>query len=153
MRLKHLLLAALLLVWPLVARADLLTVAKGDRQIVYTEDNLSALPWVTIRTANDYIEGTATFSGPLLRDVLAPLELAPGTTLRAVALNDYAVDIPYDDALAYDVVVAREMNGIPMRIRDKGPLWLMYPLDTHAELDGTSVNHKLIWQLVQLTAQ
>ncbi len=153
MSFKNLLLAALLLVLPATGRADLLTVATDDRQIVYTEDSLAALPWVTIRTANDYIEDSAAFSGPLLRDVLAPLDLARGTVLRAVALNDYSVDIPLDDALDYDVIVARTMNGTPMRIRDKGPLWLMYPLDDHFDLTGTSVNHKLIWQLVQLVAR
>ena len=54
---------------------------------------------------------------------------AQGRTLRAIALNDYKVDIPFDDVRTIDVVMARLLDGRPMPVRDKGPLFIIYPFD------------------------
>jgi hypothetical protein len=75
----------------------------------------------------------------------------PGTDrarlLKAVALNDYKVDIPADDAKAYDVVVARLMDDKPMPVRDKGPLFIIYPFDARPELRNTIYYSRCAWQL------
>ncbi len=88
----------------------------------------------------------------VLRDLLAVVG-AQGGTLHAVAINDYAVELPAADAQDYDVLVAYRMNGAAMSVRDKGPLWVIYPISQHPELEGPDTDAKMIWQLRELTVQ
>ena len=86
------------------------------------------------------------FTGPLLRDVLASAG-ASGTTLRAIALNDYWVEIPSEDVTRYDVMVARLLDDKPMAVRDKGPLFVIYPFDAAPELRNPVYFSRSAWQL------
>jgi len=79
-------------------------------------------------------------------DVLAAVG-AKGTKITAVALNDYKTEIPADDATRHDVIVARLMNNRPMPIREKGPLFIVYPFDTKAELRSELYYNRAAWQL------
>ena len=86
------------------------------------------------------------FTGPLLRDVLA-LAGANGSILRLIALNDYRVDMPMDDAQRHDVLLARLIDDKPMSVRDKGPLFAIYPYDSKAELRSAVYYSRAAWQL------
>lgn len=120
--------------------------ARFDRQM------LDALPQHRLETYTNWTEGLQVFEGPLLGDVLARVG-AYGTTLRAVALNDYQVEIPWADPEDYPVLLALRHNGAPMSVRDKGPLWIIYP-SPNAEAAITSPhNDKSVWQLRSLDVQ
>ncbi|MDO4724744.1 MAG: molybdopterin-dependent oxidoreductase [Comamonadaceae bacterium] len=115
-----------------------------------TEQDLLALPQTEVRTSTPWTDGTRSFRGPLLRDVL---KLAgrerdvQNTSLLAKSLNDYHVHIPASDAWKWDVIIALRMNGHPLSRRDKGPLWIIYPRDSHAELKRPHYDHRWPWQL------
>jgi hypothetical protein len=79
-------------------------------------------------------------------DVLAAAK-ANGTTIKAVALNDYKTAIPVDDAKRYDMIVAHRMNGEPIPVRTKGPLFIVYPFDSKAELQSSKFYARSAWQL------
>ncbi len=113
----------------------------------FTRAELEALPQMTIITDNDYVEGETTFSGPLVRDLFGTDTIAPGQELVLTALNDYFVTIPASDVIEYDVILALSMDGVAMTARDKGPVWVIYPMTEHEELREASYNDRLIWQL------
>ena len=112
----------------------------------FTLSSLEALGVQTVRTATPWTEGVQDFTGVRMRDLLAAVG-AQGSTLALTALNDYTVEIPIADARAYDVIVAYRRNGEAMAVRDKGPLWIIYPLDQHAELRDPEHQARMIWQL------
>lgn len=70
--------------------------------------------------------------------------------MKSIALNDYAVDIPVSDAVADGPIVAYLMNDQPMPVRDKGPLWIVYPFDSKAEYRTEAIYSKSIWQLSRI---
>ena len=70
-----------------------------------------------------------------------------GETLRATAINDYAIDIPLTDAVEGGPIVAYRMDGDIMSVRDKGPLWIVYPYDANADYRTEVVYSRSIWQL------
>jgi hypothetical protein len=107
---------------------------------------LQAMPQKTWTTRTPWDVHQVTFSGPLLRDVLAAVK-ASGSELRAVALNDYRVRIPVSDAEQFDVVVALRMNGKPIPVRTKGPLFIVYPFDANPVLQAKLYYERAIWQL------
>ncbi|MFP5399142.1 MAG: hypothetical protein ACLGIT_12530 [Gammaproteobacteria bacterium] len=107
---------------------------------------LAALPQHELRVPTPWYDGPRLFTGPLLRDVLDRAG-AHGTMLRARALNNYRVDIPVEDVRRWDVVLARLLDGRPMSVREKGPLFVMYPFDRHDELRNGVYYGRCIWQL------
>jgi hypothetical protein len=107
---------------------------------------LERLPQHTLTLTTPWYPGPKTFTGPLLRDVLAAAG-AKGKLLRAVALNDYKTEIPADDAERYDMIVARLLDGKPMLTREKGPLFIVYPFDSHPELRSAQFYGRSAWQL------
>ncbi len=115
-------------------------------------DMLAALPQRQLVTHTPWHQGAQTFTGPLLRDVLAQAG-ANGKLLVAVALNDYRCEIPSDDTTQFDVVLARLQNGEPMRVRDKGPLFIVYPFDSDAKLRSDRYYARSAWQLRSLIVQ
>lgn len=110
---------------------------------------LEALPQKSFTTATPWYKEPVSFTGPLLREVLALAE-ADGAKLTAVALNDYKVELPVDDLRRWDVVLARLLDGKPMATRDKGPLFIVYPFHQSAELRSERYYSRCAWQLRQL---
>ena len=110
---------------------------------------LAKLPQRSFSTHTPWYPGLTRFSGPLLRDVLAAAG-AHGKLLKAVALNDYKTDIPFDDASRFDVILATQMNGKPMQVREKGPLFIVYPYDSQEELRSELYYNRSAWQLKSL---
>jgi hypothetical protein len=107
---------------------------------------LEKLPQHSFTTATPWYPQPKTFTGPLLRDVLAAAG-AKGALLRAVALNDYKIEIPAGDADKFDVIVARLLDGQPMPVREKGPLFIVYPFDSSTELRSERYYSRSAWQL------
>jgi hypothetical protein len=123
----------------------------GDAETLeFTLDELAALPQVTIVTENEFSDGPVTYKGPLVRDVLEHLALDQADTLRFIAANDYFVEIPTSDFRRFNVILAMEADGKKLSRREKGPLWLMYPISDHAELQDPLYIHRLIWQVVRI---
>ena len=125
--------------------------ASGTESVIeYSIEDLKALDQTGFDTINDFVEVPTRFSGPLLRDIVAPLTLSEDASLTLTALNDYQIEIPLTDATNFDVIVALEKNGGPMRIRENGPLWVIYPLLDHPNLQTAVYNSRMIWQLVDI---
>lgn len=122
-------------------------IAKGPTAL--DRDALQALPLVTINTSTVVTDGVHAFTGFLMRDLLDWLN-AEGDIVTAIALNDYAVDIPITDFYDYDVIVAYTMDGIALSRDDKGPLWIVYPRDDHAALQDIRYDYRWVWQFYKL---
>ncbi|MBL4666572.1 MAG: molybdopterin-dependent oxidoreductase, partial [Sneathiella sp.] len=78
---------------------------------------------------------------------------ATGNTLKATAINDYSVDIPVEDIQKHDVIIAYKMNGKFMSIRDKGPLWVIYPWSDTPSLRSELYHSRSIWQLIEISIE
>lgn len=96
-------------------------------------------PWTT---------GNVTFSGPLLREILAEVG-AKGSVLVVRALNDYSAEVPAEDA-KIDTILATHMDGKLMSVRDKGPLMLVYPFDKDRELFNEKYFGRSVWQIKEI---
>jgi hypothetical protein len=111
---------------------------------------LEALPQHDVVTRTPWTGGEpVVFRGPLARDVLAAAG-ATGSVLIAIALNDYRSTLPVADLAADDVIIATRRGGETMSVRDKGPLWIIYPLTEKPALDTLETHAKMAWQLKEI---
>ena len=113
---------------------------------------LDALPQHSFVSTTPWLKHPATFTGPLLKDVLQALK-AQGTTLKALALNDYKIDIPLDDAFKFDVILTRKVDGRVLTVREKGPIFVMYPFERFPELKTETYYSRCVWQLKSLRVE
>jgi hypothetical protein len=113
---------------------------------------LDALPQKSFVTKTPWFKEPVKFTGPLLKDVLQALK-ADGKTVNATALNDYKVAIPMADALKYDVLLARQINGRVITVREKGPVFIIYPFDSFPELRNLTYYSRSIWQVKALNVE
>jgi len=119
----------------------------ADQRADFDMAMLEALPQHSFSTSTPWFKTARRFSGPLLRDVLAAAGSRAGKTLRAVALNDYKVEIPVEDALRHKVLMATRLDGAQMPVREKGPLFIIYPYDENADLRSERFYSRSAWQL------
>nr|WP_298248997.1 molybdopterin-dependent oxidoreductase [uncultured Halomonas sp.] len=113
---------------------------------------LATLPRERLTTHTSVTHGPQAFEGVLARDLLEAVK-ADGETVTALALNDYRVEIPAVDFYDYDVLLADTMNGERLSRRGKGPLWIVYPRDAHAELQDIRYDYRWVWQLYRLEVE
>jgi len=109
---------------------------------------LESLGKASFRTTSQLSDEPQLFEGVPLRAVLERVG-AKGTVMKASALNDYEVDIPFED-LKYEPLIAMQVDGQVLKLRDKGPLWIVYPRDDHRVLLDIRYDSRWIWQLNQL---
>ena len=109
---------------------------------------LEALGMHTIQTHTKWDNDIVTFEGPLMADVMAAVG-ADGVTAQAIALNDYHTDIPIEDFARYKPILSMKRNGNYMSVREKGPLFVVYPYDSDPELNQQKYYGRSAWQVAQ----
>lgn len=107
---------------------------------------LAALPRREFATSTIWTEGVQSFSGVDLRSLIDHLGVTGGT-LKITAVNDYSVQIPVSEVVAGGALLADLRDGKPMKVRDKGPLWLVYPYDSAPEFRNEVVYSRSVWQV------
>lgn len=103
-------------------------------------------------TRTPWYDGEVRFTGPLGRAVLEAAG-ATGDNMRVVALNEYAATIPVTDFENLDVILAMQANGKTLRIRDQGPLFVIYPFDKHPELLNEEIFSRSVWQVKRIEVE
>jgi hypothetical protein len=122
---------------------------EGGDPIVFDRADLMALPATTFETSTIWTDGVQSFTGVSLQTLALEMGVNDGRLL-ATAINDYTVEIPLSDAVEGGPIIAYLMDGEEMSIRDKGPLWVIYPYDSDADFRSEVVYSRSIWQLDRL---
>lgn len=159
---RTLLALPLLICLALTARADPLPAPEGPviltletaegEAMTFDLAMLQALPVTEYQTNTIWTDGPQVFTGVLLRDLFGEFDLR-GRLIRAHAVNDYAVDIPWTDASRGHALLAYKRNGKTMSVREKGPLWIVFPYDSHTRFRQETYHSRSIWQLDRLRLQ
>lgn len=123
--------------------------ANQGAQAVFDLAMLTALAQRRFSVKTPWDPRPVSFEGPLLRDVLQAAD-ARGSRLTLVAVNDYRVEIPMEDLVHWDVVLALKMNGQAIPSRTKGPLFVVYPFDVAQGALLEQFRDRSIWQLVSI---
>lgn len=113
---------------------------------------LEELGTVSLVTSTPWTVGTLHFEGVTLKAVLDRVG-ATGDLIFAEAFNDYSSEIPISDATDKGAVIAFRMEGKEMTLRDKGPLWVVFPYDDDAVYRSEIYLTRSIWQLDRITVK
>ena len=120
-----------------------------DDAAVFDLAMLEAMGAETIRTSTIWTTGVQEFTGVPLHRLLERLGVTEGR-LIARAINDYAAELPMTDAVPGGAMIAFHRNGSPMSVREKGPLWIVYPYDAQESYRSETHFARSVWQLEQI---
>ncbi|MCF1708718.1 oxidoreductase [Tabrizicola sp. J26] len=118
---------------------------------VYSRSDLAKMRRVTFSTTTIWTEGKHEFSGVPLSDVLKVSGVEIGV-VDLYAANDYVATVPLDEITPDVPIVADLFDGQPMSLRDKGPLWVVYPYDSDRAYQSETTYTRSVWQLVRIEA-
>ena len=110
---------------------------------------LEKLPMTSFVSTTPWTENTHRWEGVLMSDFLRYIG-AGSQSFRASALDDYHVQVEGIDFSKYPIILALKRDGKRMRIRDKGPIWLMFPWDDYPEIHNDTNVAFSVWQLSEI---
>ncbi|HGW5148973.1 TPA: oxidoreductase [Pseudomonas aeruginosa] len=137
---------------PLGGRPIVTLQRSGGAPVRLTLSDLEALPSETLE-AQLPGEANARWQGVRISLLLRHLDLAPPKRLRVLALNDYSAIIPYSDLDSYQPILAYRRNGAYMAIRERGPLFIIYPMARYPELRNQVYYNRTVWQVSSITLE
>ena len=117
----------------------------------FDREMLESIGRASITSRSEVSDVPQVFEGVPLRAVLDRVG-ARGKAMRATALNDYVSVIPFED-LQFEPILAMRVDNRVLTIRDKGPLWIVYPRDAHKVLQDTRYDARWVWQLSKLNIE
>ncbi|MBM6604955.1 molybdopterin-dependent oxidoreductase [Enterobacteriaceae bacterium RIT814] len=123
-----------------------------EGKAVFDVASLEKLGMVTFQTTSPWYNGRTTFTGISLQKLMDYVG-AKGSLVKVTALNDYTTEIPLSDFKKYNVILAMKVNGEYMRIRDKGPLFVVYPYDSMPELNNQIFYSRSAWQVSRMSIE
>jgi len=103
----------------------------------------------TLTTKTPFTDGEPEFVGVSFARLWEMIE-PTGASIRAVAADDYAIEVSAQELIEKEAFVAFEQEGRPLRLRDKGPFWLIFPWSRRPDLYASGDYSLSVWQLIEL---
>ncbi|WP_206453548.1 oxidoreductase [Aurantimonas marina] len=137
---------------PILTVSGKIEVTNAGDSAEFDREMLEALGTVTFETMTPWYDNPVKFEGVRL-DKLMTLLGARGTRVKAVALNDYSTEIPIEDFARHGTIIALKRDSEYMPVRDKGPLFIVYPYDSDVALQSQTFYGRSAWQLSKLIVE
>jgi hypothetical protein len=118
-------------------------------EIAYDRADLAAMRTVVFRTSTIWTDGVIEFRGVPLSEIVRLTGVTDGEVMMSAA-NDYVTDIPISEIEPDAPIVSYAMDGKPMSLREKGPLWVVYPYDLDVDYQSEVVFTRSVWQLTAI---
>jgi hypothetical protein len=134
---------------PILTISGKISVTNKDKTAQFDRAMLESLGLVIVETTTPWHEGKVKFEGVSM-DKLMKQVGANGQRLVVVALNDYTTEIPIEDFGKFNVILAIKRNGEYMSVRDKGPLFIIYPYDSNPDLKSQTYYARSAWQVARI---
>jgi hypothetical protein len=134
---------------PILVVSGKINPADKSESVQFDRSALEGLGIVTIQTNTPWYKDTVKFEGVSL-DKLMQTVGAKGDRVTVVALNDYSIEIPMEDFAKYGAILALKRDGEYMTVRDKGPLFIVYPYDQNPELKSQKFYSRSAWQVAKI---
>lgn len=122
-------------------------------------DALNSLEQQTLRTTLEYDEAEHSLQGPLLEQVLQAAgvdvgqAMARGLQLTLQGIDGYRSQMPLAQAVRWRMLIATQLDGVPLAMGGLGPLWAIFAAHQIPELSQLPVKQRFaaaVWGLYHL---
>jgi hypothetical protein len=144
----------LLLVMSLPSHSTPLSIQMTNGKFVTLtyEQMTQDLPSNSFKTKLPWYKEPKTYTGVLVTDLLRYLDEQNDDvdSVSFVALNDYAANSKMEYILKYEPIISYKKNNKRMKIRNKGPYWLVFNVDKYPEIDNDIFYTQMVWQIDEI---
>ncbi len=137
---------------PILTVSGTITISNQPGEAIFDRAMLEGLGLDQITTTTPWNSGPVLFEGVPLESLMQVLG-ATGSFVIAYALNDFTTRIPISDFKRFHPILALKRNGEYMPVRDKGPLFIVYPFDSDPELKQQIYYNRSAWQVARLLVE
>ncbi|GAA3942606.1 hypothetical protein [Litoribacillus peritrichatus] len=129
-----------------------LTLIHQNTKHTVNQSEFHALTNQSLVTITPWTDEPHTFQGATLASLLKHFKIE-GKIAKAKALNDYVVEIDLQKAIAANAFVVSHIDNQPMRVRNKGPFWIIFPWSEQPELNDRQYQDWSIWQMIEINVE
>jgi hypothetical protein len=134
---------------PILVVSGKIGITNVDGTAQFDRAMLEAIMDASFETKTPWHDGPSLFEGISMTTLMEAVG-ASGEMLTVTALNDYVTDIPVSDFATFGPILALKRNGEFMSVRDKGPLFIIYPFDSSEELRSQTYFGRSAWQVAKI---
>ncbi|KLN66623.1 MULTISPECIES: molybdopterin-dependent oxidoreductase [Vibrio] len=129
-----------------------LVIRVGEQQPIFLShtDITTHLKPTSFTTDLPWYPNKNKYTGFKVTELLKYLAIDDAFSISFIALNDYAASSQIEDILQYEPIVAYKMNDKKMKVRNKGPYWLVFDLDKNPEIDNAVFHSQMVWQIDEI---
>jgi hypothetical protein len=123
----------------------------GETVAHYSRTEIESLEaWGELETETPWTDQSTRYEGIPFRTLIPPETPLDGKEVRLLARNGYLIEVPLSTILKGDGFLAFKADGKWMRLRDKGPVWLIFPFSQHPELNDGEYRRIAVWMLEEI---
>lgn len=137
---------------PMTLEPSRLAVEGPSLSAAYSGEQLETLPTHRLTTTTPWRDAPALFEGVLLADLLKVHGLHNASSIRVVATNDYATEIPREVWTAYPALIATRVDGAAHSGRVRGPLQIVFPMRAAPETGQGRFRDYWVWMAASISA-
>ncbi|HEU0021363.1 MAG TPA: molybdopterin-dependent oxidoreductase [Dehalococcoidia bacterium] len=109
---------------------------------------LERLGLVKYSVLDPYLNKDTAYTGLLMSDLARVLGVTePAEVFHFVALDDYQVELTLAQVQRWPILLATRANDEYMSVENSGPTRIIFPYDTHPELNPIRYNDLWIWNI------
>lgn len=150
-RMKKILVLCLLFFAPLISAHSVVFSEPEQEVVTLTLDDIQSLPETTYQTELPWLKKSSEFTGIKLSTLLTEAYGSIPELVDVKGLNNYHVHISRADIINYQPILAYKKDNHYIKVRDKGPYWVVYPLNLYPELNRTKYHLQMVWQVSEIT--
>ncbi|MGP8308608.1 oxidoreductase [Vibrio sp. YIC-376] len=144
---KKILVLSLLLFAPFISANNVTFSSPTQVTITLKLEDIQSLPETTYSADLPWDKGMAEFTGVKLSTLLTHVYGDVPEQIDISGLNNYHAPVTRQDILRYQPILAYKKDKHYIKIRDKGPYWVIYPLNLYPELNRTQYHAQMVWQV------
>ncbi|MCK6264026.1 hypothetical protein KP803_12165 [Vibrio sp. ZSDE26] len=121
-----------------------------DSSITLSYDQISQeIPANSFTTKLPWYKEPKSYKGMRVTDLMSYLdkETSSISAVSFIALNDYAATSNINDILKYEPIIAYMIDEKKMKVRNKGPYWLVFNVDKYPEIGNDVFYTQMVWQI------
>ena len=134
---------------PILTISGRINVTNDGESAVFDRPMLEEMGFTSFQTRTPWYTDKVTFEGVPMTTLMERCG-AEGEVLTVTALNDYTSEIPIADFARYRPILAMKRDGKYLEVRDRGPLFVVYPYDSAPELHAQRFYSRSPWQVARI---
>ncbi len=122
----------------------------GKVLLELTESSLEKFKKDGFKATAPWYKQTHQFDGISFADVLTKAGVSAKETLVVVAWDKYKIEMPASDVFETNVILATHIDGKRFELKDKGPFFIMYPMDDKPKYKDPTYFNRSVWQIKEI---